>query len=199
MVGLMKTKLILTILIPIVFFGFGFLLQDSTINFVIINVIAQLLCIILMIPYFILYKHKYIKLNEDITKKSLMVSLGLISIYFIIFVICFKNGIVYTNNYGCLYLVSAIILAPIMEEMYYRGIVLDILNKLDTKYSIIISSLFFSLAHFRYYGMPQAMILMFFIGVILSILRNKYRSLIPSMFAHGTYNYLTLLITKIKL
>lgn len=79
--------------------------------------------------------------------------------------------------------VDTVLLAPILEEIIFRGI---ILSKLYSKYGIVRAIIFtsgiFFMIHFRSNPMTFA------IGITNCILVLKYKSLIPAMIVHGLNN-----------
>lgn len=86
------------------------------------------------------------------------------------------------------------ILAPIYEEFIFRGVLQTKLNdtfknnKHGSYLSIIITSICFSLAHISYYGNPSSTGVIFLISLFLGYLRNKYKSLLPSVLVHMLNN-----------
>jgi membrane protease YdiL (CAAX protease family) len=94
--------------------------------------------------------------------------------------------------------IYVVILAPIVEELFFRGIILHRFGiKWNTEKAIIVSSLLFSILHFDIHLLTR-----FFLGVILSILYYQTKTLIVPMIFHGCYNFMAfsmwvLLNTKI--
>lgn len=83
----------------------------------------------------------------------------------------------------------AVIIAPIAEEMVFRGWLLKILNKYGTTLAIIFSSLAFGLIH----GTITQSIPAFFIGLILGYISWKYKSVIPTAAIHITTNFISVI------
>ena len=82
----------------------------------------------------------------------------------------------------------------IIEELAYRGFVLSGLEGLRNRWSaILITSIFFGLAHFAI----QQAIITFVIGMILGVIAVKTRSLIPCIIYHATHNSITVLLPRI--
>jgi len=105
-------------------------------------------------------------------------------------------------------LINALFIAIILEEIVFRGFLQGILqnnytNK--TKIIIIIVALLFAISHTRYIihtETLQCVLSLFGIfigGVYFGYLRNKYQSIIPSMFAHLGYNMSFIIIGPILL
>lgn len=75
--------------------------------------------------------------------------------------------------------IGSVILAPVTEELLFRGILLNRLrNKFGIKIAVFLSSLIFMLCHLK----PNP--LLFFAGITCCILFYKYNSLIPSILLH---------------
>ncbi|MEH2183613.1 CPBP family intramembrane glutamic endopeptidase [Nostoc sp.] len=79
---------------------------------------------------------------------------------------------------------SAMLLAPIIEELFFWGIILQKWAlKWGVRAGILTSSLLFAILHFRFDIIP-----LFITGILLSILYFKTRCLITSMLFHFFYN-----------
>jgi uncharacterized protein len=97
----------------------------------------------------------------------------------------FLNERTFTNIPEIIYTsISVIFLAPVLEELIFRGV---ILQKWATKWSVtkgaLVSSMLFALVHFRF-----DILQLFLIGIIFSILYFKSRSLISPILCHLFYN-----------
>ena len=87
--------------------------------------------------------------------------------------------------------------APIVEELYFRGLLLGSLKyrfsrlpeSASSFLAAVISAVLFGLAH----GEPLQLLGLAFFGLILAALRLKFGRLGPSMFAHGAFNAVTLI------
>lgn len=90
--------------------------------------------------------------------------------------------------------VFTILFSSIVEEIIYRGVVIGFLVKHQFNNSLIvlISSLFFGLAHYNLelIGIFNA----FCLGIIFSITYLKYKNLVYCIFQHLIFNFLTGLI-----
>jgi len=81
-------------------------------------------------------------------------------------------------------LIIPLIVAPIFEELVFRGIILSKLNKrLSFEMSNTISSLLFALAHLDWSILPY-----FFNGLIYGWVKMKTDNLCSVMILHGLYN-----------
>ena len=82
--------------------------------------------------------------------------------------------------------ISTVLLAPITEELFFRGIILRRLGiKHNTQKAIIVSSFVFSILHF-----DINFFTLFFLGIILSILYYQTKTLIVPMVFHACYNFI---------
>ncbi|MEH2204552.1 MAG: type II CAAX endopeptidase family protein [Nostoc sp.] len=88
---------------------------------------------------------------------------------------------------------SAMLLAPIIEEFFFRGIILQKWAvKWAVKSGILTSSLLFAILHFRFDIIP-----LFIMGTLSSILYFKTRSLITSMLFHFFYNTIVTILNVV--
>lgn len=82
-------------------------------------------------------------------------------------------------------IVATCILAPVLEEMLFRGVLLrSFLNQHQRWPAIAASALFFGAAHFNIYQF----VLAFLLGLVLGWLYERSRSLIPCIALHATLN-----------
>ena len=82
-------------------------------------------------------------------------------------------------------LVTVCLLAPVLEEMLFRGVILRSFLHQYSRWTAILGSAFlFGLAHLNVYQFAAGL----FIGTILGWLYERTRSLWPSILLHGAYN-----------
>lgn len=87
---------------------------------------------------------------------------------------------------------STVILAPIAEELMFRGYLLDSIKKMHGDWvAVIISSLFFGLIHLDPYTIGMATIG----GLIYGFIRIRTGSLWPSIIGHMMWNAVALVVT----
>ncbi len=85
-------------------------------------------------------------------------------------------------------LISMVILAPLIEEMLFRGVMLQTLNKhLNQFWSIFIVSALFTWIHASLIDAP----ILFIASLFYAWLTFKYKSIIPSIIAHIVNNLIT--------
>ena len=99
-----------------------------------------------------------------------------------------NNGVIYA-----LAVVNLVILAPILEEVIFRGYVLDTCRGFfQEREAVIISSCFFGLIHF-FYG-PIGIILISIGGGLYAWIRLMTNSLIPAIICHSIWNGISVLV-----
>ncbi len=87
-----------------------------------------------------------------------------------------------TTSFGANLLMSfyACLLGPVLEELLYRGVLLQSMRKYNERLAIFLSALIFGLMHQNY----QQFLLGFLLGIPLAVVTLKYDSVIPSIFTH---------------
>ena len=83
-------------------------------------------------------------------------------------------------------LIGAVIIAPIAEELLFRGLILRLLRHFGDGWAIAISALLFALAHTSLFQMPYALVA----GVMLGVLAVGSGGVLLPIFAHFVYNLL---------
>lgn len=78
----------------------------------------------------------------------------------------------------------ACLLGPVLEELLYRGVLLQSMRKYNERFAIFLSAVIFGLMHENY----QQFILGFLLGIPLAVVTIKYNSLIPSIITHIIVN-----------
>ena len=87
---------------------------------------------------------------------------------------------------------SVAIVTPIAEELFFRGYVLDAINRKHGDWTAIIwSAILFGLVHVDPFTMGQA----FMGGIIYGWIRMRTGSLLPSIACHMMWNMLALVVT----
>jgi membrane protease YdiL (CAAX protease family) len=87
--------------------------------------------------------------------------------------------------------ITVCLLAPVLEEMLFRGIVLrSFLHQYSRRGAIVGSAALFGLAHLNIYQFAVGLI----VGCILGWLYERARSLWPCIFLHASYNSAMMLI-----
>lgn len=87
--------------------------------------------------------------------------------------------------------ISVSMLAPVSEEIYFRGMVYPVMrSKLGVKAALILSGLFFSSLHFDLFRLVPIWVG----GIALAYFYEKTGSLVTSIAAHSTWNTLMLVM-----
>lgn len=89
------------------------------------------------------------------------------------------------NQTGVLISVATVILAPIAEEIIFRGLILSRLGRVFPGWlAVVLSALLFGVCH----GHPVWIAYAFFLGVIFGFMDLRARSIWPSLAAHVIFN-----------
>lgn len=88
-----------------------------------------------------------------------------------------------------------LLIAVLAEEIFFRGFLLQFLRRKTPKYAVLLSALLFALLHsvnlFSGYAVMYVIVqilLAFICGIYWGLLRIRYHSLFPCIFAHGIIN-----------
>lgn len=100
------------------------------------------------------------------------------------------SGLGKTAVGGVIMVIYSCIIAPVTEELFYRGMLLRVLSKANQRFAIITTALFFGLGHAN---LPQ-FILAFLVGVFLGHITMKHGSIIPAVIVHMFVNTMSGLI-----
>lgn len=91
-------------------------------------------------------------------------------------------------------ILSLVVVAPIYEEIIFRGILLKgMANKINPKIALVISALFFAVVHLN---IPQG-INAFLLGMVIGFIYLRTGSIYLSIFAHLTNNFLAITVSSI--
>ena len=90
-----------------------------------------------------------------------------------------------------LLVVSAVVAAPLVEELFYRGILVGALRRrlLSDSLAVGLSGLMFGLMHV---GVPEAVVPLTVMGLLLGYLRIRYNSLWMCVVIHALFNARTM-------
>ena len=94
----------------------------------------------------------------------------------------------------------AITLGPLMEELFFRGFLYPILaRRLGAIWGILLTALPFGLIHMVQYGYAWgAVLIIFLVGVVLTAVRAKTKSVASSFLAHVGYNTTLMLLAALQ-
>jgi uncharacterized protein len=95
------------------------------------------------------------------------------------------------SGFTVVLLVAAVTVgAPIVEELFYRGLVLRAFQaRISDALAIVISASMFAFAHFQ----PVQFAGLLLVGVVFGYLSYRTRRLGPSIFAHAAFNLVTVI------
>lgn len=91
--------------------------------------------------------------------------------------------------YGANFVVVAVV-APIVEELTYRGLGFTLLSRFGAAAAIVLTALLFGLSH----GLVEALPLLTAFGLGLAWIRYRTDSVYPGMVVHGCFNALALVL-----
>jgi membrane protease YdiL (CAAX protease family) len=95
---------------------------------------------------------------------------------------------------GTLVALAAVIVAPIAEEMLFRGLVQRTLEKYrDPAMALVLTSVLFALVHFN----PWTSIQITLLGLVLGYITWKSGSILPAIILHGLNNLFSLVLMNI--
>ena len=181
--------------------------------------VSGLLVYIILIPLILLFIHvdgSLDRMKEMLkfgsTKRALILLLGIpIVVTIIDFVLTVVYGIAWFGIFGepstntdlgtswesstvdiALLFLSVAIVTPIVEELMFRGYILDAINRKHSDWTAIIwSSILFGLIHIDSFVVGQA----FMGGIIYGWIRVRTGSLLPSIVGHMMWNTLALMLS----
>ncbi|MGH9328026.1 MAG: lysostaphin resistance A-like protein [Terriglobia bacterium] len=86
--------------------------------------------------------------------------------------------------------VFAVIIAPFMEELVFRGVLFSIFEtRVGLRFAIIVTAILFAAMHIQEYrGAWDHLFMIFLVGLVFSMVRGATQSLAPSVVLHITYN-----------
>jgi membrane protease YdiL (CAAX protease family) len=126
-----------------------------------------------------------------------------ISIYFLIVILglgLFSLFGITSSFHNVKYPVIFFLVTPFVEEMVFRGWMFNWLKNTTQISPVLGTSILFGLHHWQYFGFrltPFALFQIFytfFLGLLLAKMREKSKSLYPSLVTHILINYLSLII-----
>jgi uncharacterized protein len=88
-------------------------------------------------------------------------------------------------------LVAVGILAPIAEELLFRGLGFSLLLRFGRWHAILVTSVVFALAH----GLVRGFLPLFVFGLGMALLRDRTKSIVPGMVVHGAFNVIGMVLS----
>ncbi len=174
-------------------------------------VIAQLFMIVPLVVGVVILKrvYTYVNLKEDlgfngfnpILMMLLLVLPGATSVFSALVQLPFTEALVeifgVQSDISCpetvesfLWLfLSLCVVAPVLEEIICRGIVMKLLSPYGTLVSVIVSAFGFSMLHFA----PSVLVVIFIVGIVLGFIRVYTNSVYSCILFHSMFNFLSLM------
>jgi membrane protease YdiL (CAAX protease family) len=86
--------------------------------------------------------------------------------------------------------VFAVVIAPFMEELVFRGFLFSVFElRVGLPFAVVVTAILFAAMHAdEYRGAWNHLLLIFIVGLILSLARGLSHKLAPSVIIHTTYN-----------
>lgn len=89
--------------------------------------------------------------------------------------------------------ISSVVIAPLYEELLFRGIIFPkLIQKTNFLTALILSSLIFAILHFHL----SALLPLFSLSLILSLIYLQTLSLWPCIFLHALFNLISIILIK---
>lgn len=109
------------------------------------------------------------------------------------FLVNYLSSIIYGESFYSTF-IALVIVAPITEELLFRGVILSGLSsKYGSRKAVILTSLLFGLFHLN----PVQIIGAIFVGLVLGWMKLKFDSIVVPIVFHGIYNALPLIFGRI--
>ena len=88
-------------------------------------------------------------------------------------------------------LIKSVLLAPVCEELFFRGYLMNALRPYSKRTSLLLSSLAFALVH----GVDAALLPRFALGCLLGMAMVRTGSVLAPMLVHAAYNFALLVLS----
>jgi len=99
------------------------------------------------------------------------------------------------NIYLILFLMYVCFVGPILEEIIFRGFILNSLKRYGNLTAIIVSSILFSMFHLNLVQFVNPVLM----GIVLAFIAIKSESIIPSIIAHIFNNTITFIMSGVAI
>lgn len=127
-----------------------------------------------------------------ISSISIFIANGIANVLGVSMNLVFNVGAVASNTHfdNFLFAYMYIIACPILEEIAFRGCLLKSLARFGKKFAIIVSAIFYALAHGEFIEMIPAIIM----GYLLGKIETKYHSVQPCIIMRILFNILIFIL-----
>ena len=99
---------------------------------------------------------------------------------------------VFTSGSLIMQIIAAGIAAPVVEELLFRGILINRMKWLPAWSSVFIQALLFGVVHFNWFQSIYA----FLAGILLGLIYVKYRSIILTIIGHIAFNLVSVILSE---
>jgi membrane protease YdiL (CAAX protease family) len=91
---------------------------------------------------------------------------------------------------------SVLLIAPVTEELIFRGYMFDVLKRCFGGYSsVILTALLFTAAHVvQMHGDYAYLVFIFISGLIFGVMRYRFDSIVAAIVFHGAYNAVSIAV-----
>ncbi|CAI2605773.1 hypothetical protein AKUA1404_00410 [Apilactobacillus kunkeei] len=161
---------------------------------------------VMIVLYRLIIRDKFTSLFKDnyFSKKIIVYTIEMILVVTLLMLMSgTPNGTIYQKlvhmtsftdvRLQYFFIIISVILAPIVEELYFRGLIFTYVNKTtNLTTALIISSLFFGLAHSLFN--PFIFITHAIVAIFIGLARNKSNGIIAPIIMHMIWNLLIFLM-----
>jgi len=173
-----------------IFFSNYIPLKNPELNYTIYSLLGfalAFLVFLLINKFFKLFDTRIQYFKKTTTKISLwviivatLISISSYPIYFII------NGMEDAKSINFAYLLMSVIVAPVLEEFFYRGIMLNnLIKNKPVKHSVLTIVVIFTISHFNFASIVGLVLL----SVITSFLFIMWKNIFYCILFHGMFNF----------
>ncbi len=104
------------------------------------------------------------------------------------------DGVAVTGTGFAVMMVYKCIIAPITEEIFFRGMLLRVFSRANQRFAVFATAFFFGLSH---HNIPQ-FVLAFILGTFLAHITLKHNSVIPAVIVHIFINSMSTAVSYIE-
>jgi uncharacterized protein len=92
----------------------------------------------------------------------------------------------------------AIVFAPFMEELFFRGFLYPVLaRRLGVLLGVVLTALVFAFIHVFEYKAWGPVLIIFLVGMVLTVVRAQLKSVAASFIVHSMYNGIPIIATMV--
>ncbi|WP_390882210.1 type II CAAX prenyl endopeptidase Rce1 family protein [Chryseobacterium indoltheticum] len=179
-----------------IFFSNYIPLKNPELNYTMYSLLGFALAFLVFLiinKFFKLFDTRIQYFKKTTTKISLWViivaSLISISSYPIYFII---NGMEDATSINFAYLLMSVIVAPVLEEFFYRGVILNnLIKNKSVKYSVLTIVVIFTISHFNFASIVGLVLL----SIVTSFLFIMWKNIFYCILFHVMFNFSTYILS----